>query len=143
MLAARRFVARRRRRAGRAGPAGRRQKRLRLPKWLDHGLRAVEMTLSFLRSWPGGPVAVLGMVMYWAGEIAALGVCLAAFVPGRGSLAALTLGYATGYALTRRTFRLPAPVPSRASCRSPCCGCRIRWLPPLWPWWRTAFSTCG
>jgi hypothetical protein len=49
--------------------------------------------------------AALGMSVYWAGDIFALWACLAAFLPeGRPSLSALVLGYATGYALSRRTL---------------------------------------
>jgi uncharacterized membrane protein YbhN (UPF0104 family) len=49
--------------------------------------------------------ATLGMSAYWAGDIVALWACLAAFMPqGRPSVSALILGYATGYALSRRTL---------------------------------------
>ena len=49
--------------------------------------------------------AALGMSVYWAGDIFALWACIAAFLPeGRPSLSALILGYATGYALSRRTL---------------------------------------
>lgn len=49
--------------------------------------------------------AALGMTVYWAGDIFALWACLAAFMPhGRPSPSALILGYATGYALSRRTL---------------------------------------
>jgi uncharacterized membrane protein YbhN (UPF0104 family) len=49
--------------------------------------------------------AVAGMSVYWAGDIFALWACLAAFtLQGRPSLSALILGYATGYALSRRTL---------------------------------------
>jgi uncharacterized membrane protein YbhN (UPF0104 family) len=49
--------------------------------------------------------AALGMTVYWAGDIFALWACLAAFTPhGQPSISALILGYATGYALSRRTL---------------------------------------
>jgi hypothetical protein len=48
--------------------------------------------------------AALGMTVYWAGDIFALWACLAAFTHGRPSVSALVLGYATGYALSRRTL---------------------------------------
>jgi uncharacterized membrane protein YbhN (UPF0104 family) len=49
--------------------------------------------------------AAVGMSVYWAGDIFALWACLAAFLPhGRPSVSALILGYATGYALSRRTL---------------------------------------
>jgi uncharacterized membrane protein YbhN (UPF0104 family) len=47
--------------------------------------------------------AALGMSVYWAGDIVALWACLVAF-SGRPSVSALILGYATGYALSRRTL---------------------------------------
>ena len=49
--------------------------------------------------------AALGMCLYWAGDIFVLWACLAAFMQhGRPSVTALILGYATGYALSRRTL---------------------------------------
>jgi uncharacterized membrane protein YbhN (UPF0104 family) len=43
------------------------------------------------------------MSLYWAGDISALWACLNAF-SGRPSVSALIVGYATGYALSRRTL---------------------------------------
>jgi uncharacterized membrane protein YbhN (UPF0104 family) len=49
--------------------------------------------------------AAFGMCVYWAGDMFALWACLAAFMQdGRPPLSALVLGYATGYALSRRTL---------------------------------------
>ena len=49
--------------------------------------------------------AVLGMCVYWAGDIFVLWACLAAFMQhGRPPVSALILAYATGYALSRRTL---------------------------------------
>ena len=49
--------------------------------------------------------ALLGMSLYWVGDIFVLWACLAAFTRhGTPSVAALILGYATGYALSRRTL---------------------------------------
>lgn len=46
-----------------------------------------------------------GMALYWAGDIFVLWACLAAFTQdGRPPVTALILGYATGYALSRRTL---------------------------------------
>ena len=42
----------------------------------------------------------------WAGEVFVLWVCLAAFTRTTPSVAAVVVGYATGYALTRRTLPL-------------------------------------
>ncbi len=47
--------------------------------------------------------AALGMSVYWAGDILALWACLTAF-SGSPSVSALILGYASGYALSRRTL---------------------------------------
>jgi uncharacterized membrane protein YbhN (UPF0104 family) len=49
--------------------------------------------------------AFLGTTLYWLGDIACLWACLRAFHESP-DLAALLIGYATGYALTRRTLPL-------------------------------------
>jgi uncharacterized membrane protein YbhN (UPF0104 family) len=53
-----------------------------------------------------GAAAFSGMAVYWAGEVFVLWVCLAAFDRVTPSVAAVVVGYATGYALTRRTLPL-------------------------------------
>jgi hypothetical protein len=53
-----------------------------------------------------GVKALTGMALYWAGEIFVLWVCLAAFTRHLPSIPAVVVGYATGYALTRRTLPL-------------------------------------
>ena len=53
-----------------------------------------------------GAAAFSGMALYWAGEVFVLWVCLAAFTRQTPSVAAVVVGYATGYALTRRTLPL-------------------------------------
>ena len=53
-----------------------------------------------------GAAAFVGMTLYWAGEVFVLWVCLAAFTGHTPSVAAVVVGYATGYALTRRTLPL-------------------------------------
>ena len=53
-----------------------------------------------------GAAAFTGMAVYWAGEVFVLWVCLAAFTRHTPSVAAVVVGYATGYALTRRTLPL-------------------------------------
>jgi uncharacterized membrane protein YbhN (UPF0104 family) len=50
-----------------------------------------------------GPI---GAALYWFGDIVCLWACLQAFTHGTPSVAPLLLGYATGYALTRRTLPL-------------------------------------
>ena len=49
--------------------------------------------------------AFLGTALYWLGDIACLWACLRAFHT-QPDLAAMLIGYATGYALTRRTLPL-------------------------------------
>jgi uncharacterized membrane protein YbhN (UPF0104 family) len=46
------------------------------------------------------------MAVYWAAEVFVLWVCLAAFDRDTPSVTAVVVGYATGYALTRRTLPL-------------------------------------
>ena len=53
-----------------------------------------------------GAAAFTGMAVYWAGEVFVLWVCLAAFNRVTPGVAAVVVGYATGYALTRRTLPL-------------------------------------
>jgi hypothetical protein len=53
-----------------------------------------------------GAAAFTGMAVYWAGEVFVLWVCLAAFTRHTPSIEAVVVGYATGYALTRRTLPL-------------------------------------
>src|SRR5207253_5070874 len=53
-----------------------------------------------------GAAAFTGMAVYWAGEVFVLWVCLAAFTRHTPSVVAVVVGYATGYALTRRTLPL-------------------------------------
>ena len=50
--------------------------------------------------------ALMGMAVYWAGEVFVLWACLAAFTRHLPSIPAVVVGYATGYALTRRTLPL-------------------------------------
>jgi len=53
-----------------------------------------------------GAAAFIGMTFYWAGEVFVLWACLAAFTHRTPSVTAVVVGYATGYALTRRTLPL-------------------------------------
>jgi hypothetical protein len=91
------------------GVLGRYRRAGRPSSWWNpvrHALEAIEEMLKLLRSWPAGPLALLGMATYWAGDIAALGGCLDVFAHRRGAVAVLIVGYATGYALTRRSLPL-------------------------------------
>jgi len=84
--------------------------RLRRRGWVRHrlarALDAIMATLTMLRSTPNGPLAAIGMAIYWAGDIAVLGACLALFGGHHASVAAIIVGYSTGYALTRRSLPL-------------------------------------
>ena len=48
--------------------------------------------------------APIGTAVYWFGDIVALWACLQAFTHGTPNIEILLIGYATGYALTRRTL---------------------------------------
>ncbi|MEN3342978.1 MAG: putative heme transporter [Actinomycetota bacterium] len=48
--------------------------------------------------------APVGTAVYWFGDIVALWACLQAFTHGTPDIPLLLIGYATGYALTRRTL---------------------------------------
>jgi uncharacterized membrane protein YbhN (UPF0104 family) len=49
-------------------------------------------------------IGPLGTAIYWFGDIVALWACLQAFTHGTPDISVLLLGYATGYALSRRTL---------------------------------------
>jgi uncharacterized membrane protein YbhN (UPF0104 family) len=73
---------------------------------LRKNLNAIDGLLSLLKSWRRAPTALVGMIIYWAGEIAALGLCIDVFGHRRGAIAVIIVGYATGYALARRALPL-------------------------------------
>jgi uncharacterized membrane protein YbhN (UPF0104 family) len=73
---------------------------------LRKNLDAIDGLLALLNSWRRAPVAMTGMIIYWAGEIAALGLCIDVFGHRRGAIAVIIVGYATGYALARRALPL-------------------------------------
>jgi uncharacterized membrane protein YbhN (UPF0104 family) len=72
---------------------------------LRHGLDAVHVLkgLASQRAEHGG--AFVGTTLYWVGDVGCLWASLRAFHDSP-DLAALVIGYATGYALTRRTLPL-------------------------------------
>ncbi|HEX6490791.1 MAG TPA: lysylphosphatidylglycerol synthase domain-containing protein [Gaiellaceae bacterium] len=80
---------------------GRRGWRDGLAQWLDslHVLRQLFLRLDHL-------AAPIGTGLYWFGDIACLWLCLRAFEGHFPSVGPLLIGYATGYALTRRTLPL-------------------------------------
>jgi uncharacterized membrane protein YbhN (UPF0104 family) len=49
-------------------------------------------------------IGPLGTAIYWFGDIVCLWVCLHAFTHGSPNISLLLIGYATGYALSRRTL---------------------------------------
>jgi uncharacterized membrane protein YbhN (UPF0104 family) len=73
---------------------------------LDHGLRALELVLGLLRSPRRHAFAFLGTLAYWGGDIFCLWATLHAFSAHTPPVAQLIVGYATGYALTRRALPL-------------------------------------
>jgi hypothetical protein len=73
---------------------------------LRRSLEAIDELLRLVPSRPAGLLAFTGMGIYWAGEIMALSGCLAVFAHRRGAVAVIIVGYATGYALTRRSLPL-------------------------------------
>jgi uncharacterized membrane protein YbhN (UPF0104 family) len=83
----------------------------RLPRngWVWRGLRsaldAVSAMLRVVSTSRAGLLAIVGMAAYWAADIAALGACLAV-VRHTVPVAVLVVGYASGYAFTRRSMPL-------------------------------------
>jgi uncharacterized membrane protein YbhN (UPF0104 family) len=74
---------------------------------LANALDGIAHTLDLVRDVRAGLLALLGMAVYWAGDIFVLWACLAVFWPhGRPSVTLIVLGYASGYALTRRSLPL-------------------------------------
>jgi putative heme transporter len=78
----------------------------RFRRRIGHALRALELVVSMARRphrhWP----AFTGMALYWAGDIACLWATLHAFEARTPPVSQLIVGYATGYALTRRALPL-------------------------------------
>jgi uncharacterized membrane protein YbhN (UPF0104 family) len=72
---------------------------------LRHALDAVNMLRHLARQGADHGGAFVGTTLYWVGDIGCLWACLRAFNDSP-DLAALVIGYATGYALTRRTLPL-------------------------------------
>jgi len=78
-----------------------------LKRILGPPLEAIAVVGQIVASpWRHGLAAFTGMAVYWAGEVFVLWVCLAAFERHTPSVEAVVVGYATGYALTRRTLPL-------------------------------------
>jgi uncharacterized membrane protein YbhN (UPF0104 family) len=73
---------------------------------LLHCLRSLELVLVFVRAPFRHSAALIGTVAYWAGDIFCLWAALQAFSAQPPPVAQLVVGYATGYALTRRALPL-------------------------------------
>ncbi|HEY5662228.1 MAG TPA: lysylphosphatidylglycerol synthase transmembrane domain-containing protein [Gaiellaceae bacterium] len=72
---------------------------------LRHALEAVNMLRHLAGQGADHGGAFVGTTLYWVGDIGCLWACLRAFNDSP-DIAALIIGYATGYALTRRTLPL-------------------------------------
>jgi uncharacterized membrane protein YbhN (UPF0104 family) len=72
---------------------------------VDRMLDAISAMVRTLRESRTGVVAAGGMALYWAADIAALGACLM-IVQQSLPVDVLVVGYATGYAFTRRSMPL-------------------------------------
>jgi uncharacterized membrane protein YbhN (UPF0104 family) len=75
-------------------------------KPLRHGLQALELVLLFARTPFRHGLAFVGTLTYWAGDIFCLWATLQAFSAHPPPVAQLVVGYATGYALSRRALPL-------------------------------------
>src|SRR5438270_2377961 len=77
--------------------------------WWSHlrqALDSMEETLKILASWPENLMAVVGMAIYWAADIGALAAGAVVFTHRHSVGLELLVGYASGYALTRRSLPL-------------------------------------
>jgi uncharacterized membrane protein YbhN (UPF0104 family) len=77
--------------------------------WRRHvhdNLQAIAMLLGLFRRWRAAPVAFPSIAVYWVGDIACLWAALHVFYAHTPPVAQLLVGYASGYALTRRALPL-------------------------------------
>lgn len=78
-----------------------------LGRWIAEGLDAVALLKSLVKApVPLAAGAFAGMAVYWLGDAFVLWATLFAFLGHAPSVPAFIVGYATGYALTRRTLPL-------------------------------------
>ncbi|HEY1368969.1 MAG TPA: lysylphosphatidylglycerol synthase domain-containing protein [Gaiellaceae bacterium] len=73
---------------------------------IAHALEALRLLLCILRRPRRYGLGVAGIALYWAGDIFCLWATLHAFYAQPPPVSQLVLGYATGYALTRRALPL-------------------------------------
>jgi uncharacterized membrane protein YbhN (UPF0104 family) len=71
---------------------------------LGHALHGLRLVLTMLASRSGIAFAVTGILLYWAGDIFCLWSTLHAYSARTPPVAQLIVGYATGYAATRRSL---------------------------------------
>jgi uncharacterized membrane protein YbhN (UPF0104 family) len=77
--------------------------------WRGHvydWLRSLDLLLCLVRRPVRGALAFLGIGCYWLGDVFCLWATLHGFSAHTPPIAALLVGYATGYALTRRALPL-------------------------------------
>jgi uncharacterized membrane protein YbhN (UPF0104 family) len=77
--------------------------------WRMHvydNLQAITLLLSLFKRWRLAFLAFLGIGVYWVGDIACLWAALHVFYAHTPPVAQLLVGYASGYALTRRALSL-------------------------------------
>jgi uncharacterized membrane protein YbhN (UPF0104 family) len=72
---------------------------------LAHALDGIAHTIDLVRDFRAGALALFGMAIYWTADIFVLWACLSLFGASPG-IDKIILGYATGYALTRRALPL-------------------------------------
>ena len=85
------------------------KERFRQRGWRIHvydNLQAIRLLLCLLKRWRTALVAFLSIAVYWLGDIACLWASLHVFYARTPPVAQLLVGYASGYALTRRTLPL-------------------------------------
>jgi uncharacterized membrane protein YbhN (UPF0104 family) len=92
--------------AGFVAAAGALAFRRRVHGVVREALEALNVVRCLLGRSREGLPAVAGAALYWAGDVTALWACLRIFDVQGLTLPGLLLGYATGYALTRRTLPL-------------------------------------
>jgi uncharacterized membrane protein YbhN (UPF0104 family) len=78
----------------------------RVRRHIVHGLGALELVLRMARQPRRHGLAFPSMALYWAGDIFCLWATLRAFEATTPPVSQLVLGYATGYAITRRALPL-------------------------------------
>jgi uncharacterized membrane protein YbhN (UPF0104 family) len=78
----------------------------RVRRRIGHALRALELVLCMARTPRRHWLAFAGVGLYWIGDISCLWATLHAFQATTPPVPQLIVGYATGYALTRRALPL-------------------------------------